>query len=119
MSTLDTSESCLPGSDGGAASASGERPVRRRARIRRIPARLWRDIRLIGILRNWPDALRAEITGRPPAQLRLRSGVVLHGLPTLNLAFLFHEIYLRRAYSPPGYEIRRGDVVVDVGANIG
>ena len=37
----------------------------------------------------------------------------------MDLAFLFHEIWVDRIYSPPGYEVRDGETVVDVGANIG
>lgn len=89
------------------------------ARIARIPQRARRDLHIIKLLHNWREALAAEVTGAPLKQLRLRNGVVLNGPDTLDLAFLFHEIWLRAVYTPPGYEIRRGDVVVDVGANIG
>src|SRR5438105_3008406 len=107
MSSRDTSKSCAPGGDGGTAVATAGRERRGSvlARLRRVPARLRRDIRLIAMLRNWPDALRAEISGKPPAELRLRNGVVLHGIPSLDISFLFHEIYVRRVYSPPGYEV--------------
>lgn len=89
------------------------------SRLRRIPARARRDLRLMRLLRNWREAVGAEITGAPLRSARLRNGVVLEAPGTLDLSFLFHEIWVREIYGPPGYEIRAGESVVDVGANIG
>jgi FkbM family methyltransferase len=89
------------------------------ARLSRLPQRARRDLRLIGLLTNWRDALASEVSGAPLKGLRLRNGVVLDSPGTLNLAFLFHEIWVREIYAPPGYEIGPGQSVIDVGANIG
>lgn len=89
------------------------------ARLARIPERCRRDLRLILMLQNWREALAAEWNHAPLSQVRLRNNVVLSGPQTIDLAFLFHEIWVSRVYTPPGYEIEDGSVVIDVGANIG
>lgn len=90
------------------------------SRVARIPQRARRDLQLIRLLKNWRAALAAEVSGALLNRLELRNGVVLNAPDKLNLAFLFNEIWVRRVYEPrPGFEVRPGDVVVDVGANIG
>ena len=90
-----------------------------RARLRRIPARIRRDAWLIGNVKNWREALIAEWKHTRLDQFRLRNGVVIEGPSTIDLPFLFHEIWLRRIYSPSGYEIGPGETVIDIGGNIG
>jgi FkbM family methyltransferase len=89
------------------------------ARLRRIPARCRRDAWLFSKLENWREALAAEWHRTPLHRVRLRNGIVLEGPETIELAFLFQETWLRRIYSPPGYEIGPGEIVIDIGANIG
>ena len=93
--------------------------IQKAARLVRVPGRWWRDLRLIRLLQNWREVLAAELTGAGLKRLQLRNGVILNGPNTLDLAFLFQEIWVKQLYTPPGYEIRRGDTVIDVGANIG
>ena len=81
--------------------------------------RVRNDVRVFRLLKNWREALAAEVSGAPLCKLEMRNGVVINAPETLDLAFLFHEIWVRRTYTPPGYEIQSGDVVIDVGANIG
>jgi FkbM family methyltransferase len=89
------------------------------SRLARIPQRVRRDLQLMKLLSNWREALSAELSGGRLKRLELRNGVVLNAPEALDLNFLFQEIWLRGIYSPPGFEIRSGDVVIDVGANIG
>src|SRR5712692_742845 len=88
-------------------------------RLGRIPARFRRDLLLIRLLENWRGALTAEWRCAPLQEIRLRNGVVLRAPDTIDLAFLFHETWVRKVYSPTGYEIRNGDLVIDIGANVG
>lgn len=88
-------------------------------RLSQIPRRVRSDLRIISLLKNWPAALSAELTGAPLRSLRMRNGVVIEAPATLDLAFLFHEIWVRRTYTFPGFEIQPGETVVDVGGNIG
>lgn len=89
------------------------------SRLGRIPARCRNDARLVWMLENWREALAAEWNRTPLKRVKLRSGVELEGPDSVGLDFLFHETWVRGLYSPPGYEVGRGDVVIDVGANIG
>jgi FkbM family methyltransferase len=89
------------------------------ARLTRIPERCVRDIRQIMLLKNWREALAAEWGRRPLPRVQLRNQVVIAGPTSIDLEFLFQEIWLRHTYDPPGYEIAAGDVVIDIGANIG
>ncbi len=88
-------------------------------RLSKIPRRFYRDLKLIRLLQNWPRAIAIEWTGSDLKSMRLRNGVVLNAPTAINLAFLFHEIWVNEIYTPPGYKIHSGDVVIDVGANIG
>jgi len=49
----------------------------------------------------------------------LRSGIEFASPDEVDLSFLFHEIWVDGVYSHPGYEIKQGDVVIDIGGNIG
>jgi FkbM family methyltransferase len=71
------------------------------------------------LLKNWRAALASELGRDSLRRLEMRNGVVINSPETLELDFLFHEIWVRRTYTPPGYEIQPGDVVIDIGANIG
>lgn len=88
-------------------------------RARRIPARIGRDTWLIRNLVNWREALAAEWQRTPLTKVRLRSGVAIDGPPAIDLAFLFHETWIRQVYTPPGYEINKNETVIDIGGNIG
>lgn len=89
------------------------------ARLGRIPERCRRDAWMVEKLANWREALAAEWRRKPLHHIRMRNGIRLDGPETIDLTFLFQETWLREIYSPPGYEIKRGDTVIDIGANIG
>ena len=90
-----------------------------KGRLARIPARIWRDVRLVGMLRTWREALAAEWTGARLERIEFRNGVVLSGPSDSRLEFLFHEIWVRETYNRGGYAIREDDTIIDVGANVG
>ena len=89
------------------------------ARVPGIPRRIRRNVRTVMLLRNWMEFFRSDLSRGELASLRTRGGIVLEARRGANLKYLFHEIWLDRVYSPRGYEIRPGDVVIDIGANIG
>ena len=85
----------------------------------RLYGRVYRELSLRRLLRNWGEVSRCLRSGKLVRRLELRKGVVLEGPESSNLDFLFAEIWINRVYSPPGYSLREGDVVIDIGANIG
>lgn len=63
--------------------------------------------------------MSAKLRGSKITDLYFRNGFVLHAPPEVDLAFLFHEVWLDKVYDLKGYEISETDLVVDIGANIG
>ena len=88
-------------------------------RLSRIPGRLSDDLKIVTLVRNWPELLKAKLDQTPVGRIELRNGVVLESPPEMDLNFLFHEIWLDEMYAPSGYALEEGDVVVDIGGNIG
>lgn len=81
--------------------------------------RIVRDTQLFSLLENWPEAIAAEWSKTRINKLKLRNRVCLESPENIDLAFLFHESWVKKIYTPPGYEIRPNHVVIDIGANIG
>jgi len=58
--------------------------------------------------------------GNVPSPLRLRNGMVIYHDPADNIGDAFYEIFVRRCYTDEDfYHPASGDVVFDLGANIG
>lgn len=89
------------------------------SRLARIPKRVADDLKIVRLAKNWREILAVKLTQEPLRYIILRNGVVLRSPEQVSLNFLFHEIWVDEVYAPPGYEINDGDVVVDIGANIG
>ena len=110
---------------------SGERAVSGRRRWRRVvgervplvrrmagAARLLRRCRRH--LANWPAVWSAWLASRPLPVLRLRSGARVASDDLDEAILILDEIVHGRCYTGPDfYRPRPGDVVLDVGANIG
>ena len=89
------------------------------ARLSRIPKRMREDLKIIRLLKNWKEVLSAKASNTAYCHLAFRDGVVVRAPAKIALDFLFHEIWIDETYAPTGYEIKDGDTVVDIGANIG
>lgn len=87
--------------------------------IKKIPRFLGRNLALARLLRNWREVASALHSAQSVQRLEFRSGMVLSAPESAHLGFLFAEIWLDRVYSPRGYKVQNGDVVIDVGANVG
>lgn len=80
---------------------------------------LLRNFRYARRYRNWREIVAAAAEGRNAARVQLRRGPVFEAPPEVNPARIVNGVWFRSCYTPRGLEIRKGDVVVDVGANIG
>ncbi len=69
--------------------------------------------------RNWREILRETGAGRRPARVVLRDGTRFEAPPNVNPVRAANDVWFHRCYDPPGFELRSGDLVVDVGANVG
>lgn len=87
--------------------------------ISRILKRLKDDLKIIHIARNWPELLHSKLKRGEFTSIDLRKGIIINSPKQVSLNFLFHEIWIDEFYAPAGYEIRDGNTVVDIGANIG
>ena len=88
-------------------------------RIKRIPARIREDVLILRLAKNWQDILSAKARRAPVREICLRNGVIFTSPDEIDLSFLFHEIWIDRVYCPKGYLVSGGDVVIDIGGNIG
>jgi len=88
-------------------------------RLSHIPKRVNQDWHIASLIKNWREVLYSKLTGKPVETIKFRGGLVLHSPPQNNLNFLFHEVWLDKVYCPPGYEIEKDNIVIDIGANIG
>jgi FkbM family methyltransferase len=80
---------------------------------------LLRALRYARRYRNWLELERERSAGRTPHHVVLRRGEQFRAPDDTNLIRLVQGVYARGNYTPPGFEIRNADVVVDVGANVG
>lgn len=87
--------------------------------LKNIPKRVKDDLKIISLAANWKDILRSKLERSELLRIELRGGSVLAAPPEVSLNFLFHEIWIEKFYTAPGYEIKNEDIVIDIGANIG
>jgi FkbM family methyltransferase len=87
-----------------------------------IAHKLYGSMRMVRCCRDWRAWFR-EYATKPaddgPTRYRMRNGVVLNTRRNRMDLHMIDEIWAFRKYDYFGFEVRPGDVVVDVGANIG
>lgn len=71
-------------------------------------------------LSNWKEAFSAYQKKKPAPPLTLRSGITIHHSESDDVWSLFDEIFEQQCYTGKGfYSPKRGDHIMDCGANIG
>jgi FkbM family methyltransferase len=76
--------------------------------------------RMVRDFRNWPAIWSAYRGKRPVPPLTFRSGINVEHLPEDDVLSKYMELFVRECYTGNGfYRPRPGDVVMDIGANIG
>lgn len=83
-------------------------PDNRTGKVCGVGMMTWRA--LLGI-RVWRGAMMQRV--------RLADGSTVHGLNIIETWILYHEMFSNQPYIDHGIELREGDCVLDVGANIG
>jgi len=69
--------------------------------------------------KNWTEILFFKIFKKSPAMVVLRNGLKIYTGGDISALTIIEEIFFSRVYNPVDFEIRPGDIVVDIGANIG
>lgn len=78
-----------------------------------------RGLRYARRYRNWREIAHARDRREKPGRAVLRDGTVFDAPAGVNVVRVVTPVFYKHVYSPPGLELRPGDAVVDVGANIG
>src|SRR5215470_2020166 len=78
-----------------------------------------RGLRYARRYRNWREIARARDRREKPGRAVLRDGTTFDAPPGTNAVRVVTPVFHKSVYTPPGLELRPGDAVVDVGANIG
>jgi FkbM family methyltransferase len=80
----------------------------------------WSLVQFLRAFRNWNEVWAAYRAGLRVPTLKFRNGLELHHGEGDDPIFLFREIFLGQFYTSRGFYVpKAGDVVLDLGANIG
>lgn len=74
---------------------------------------------LIRYTSNWKQIWQALNLGQPVPEFRLRGGLRIAGSSVDDVYGIFQEIFCERCYTHKLYKPATGDVVVDIGGNVG
>ncbi|MBA7490716.1 hypothetical protein ES702_01259 [subsurface metagenome] len=73
-------------------------------------------IKMFRLLDNWDDYLKDYWRSAPQSNFRLRDGKIINGIERV----IFNEIFIYEDYFPnENFKIKKGDIVMDIGANVG
>jgi FkbM family methyltransferase len=68
---------------------------------------------------NWLEILYDRFFNINTKKVVLRNGLVISGGDSSQIVGIVNEIFVHKVYNPENFEIKKDDVVVDIGANIG
>ncbi len=84
--------------------------------------KIYGGLRIIQVCRNWPQWFQEYFNGLNDGSggcYRMRCGIDLHTRHNRSDFHMIDEIWAYRQYDYFGYRVSAGDIVVDIGANIG
>ncbi len=76
-------------------------------------------LKTVNSYRNWYVVFYDRIFGSKTNHLSLRNGLEIYGGSESTIADLVWEIFIQKVYTPGFIKVKKGDVVMDIGANIG
>ena len=68
---------------------------------------------------NWQEIMTALAKGQKPSRVILKSGLKIEAPEDVSILRAIKRIFFKKMYLPSPLDIKRNDVVVDIGANIG
>jgi FkbM family methyltransferase len=84
--------------------------------------KIFAGMKVIRLMKNWPTYYKeffGLIKDGVHVEYKLRNGLVLESKVFGINHRIFNEIWVYECYTPPGFEIRENDIVIDIGANYG
>src|SRR5689334_4555205 len=84
--------------------------------------KIYGGLRIIGVCRDWPKWFQEYFSGLNDGsngRYRMRCGAELHIRHNRSDFHMIDEIWAYRKYDYFGYRVQPGEIVVDVGGNIG
>src|SRR5258708_3772435 len=69
--------------------------------------------------KNWWEVLYYRFSGKRTTKVFLRNGLRFFSRKNSPLSVVVDEIILLKRYTPYGFEIKKGDIVVDIGGHTG
>jgi FkbM family methyltransferase len=90
-----------------------------KTKLTRVGSRLDASVKTIRLCKNWPTILFGHLRGKSQSRFVFRNGIDLRCSRSDPWNFtIFDEIFLKNHYSRY-FDVEPGDVVVDVGGNVG
>ena len=68
---------------------------------------------------NWQSIILNRLLKKRIKEIRLRNGLIITGGKDSMIEGLIDEIFIHKVYNPEFLSINKGDLVIDIGANIG
>lgn len=85
--------------------------------------RIYRVLQIVKEFRsqysNWDTMIKRLLYGKNLSTIKTRDGLLLSPGVGLQAISIYREIFIEKVYNPLGFEVKSGDVVIDIGANIG
>ncbi len=74
---------------------------------------------IVRTYKNYPQILHAQLRKHPLLRLEFRNGTTFTGNTKSLLLTVAEEIYHNHVYDQPPVSVQPGDIVLDIGANVG
>ncbi|EKE06136.1 MAG: methyltransferase FkbM family [uncultured bacterium] len=73
----------------------------------------------VKVYKNWLQIIILRIFGKNITKVILRNGIVIKGSSSTSLGVVMDETFVLKRYTPKFLNIKRGEIVVDIGSHVG